>query len=82
MDLPRRFAAAIGPANAESITAVEIPCTFQVMLLWQGPSGMRLPLPNLKALWSFHADYQHCYDKPTIQIDQHRSNLLETQTGR
>ena len=81
MDLPRRFAAAIGPAYAESITAVEIPCTFQVMLLWQGPPGMRLPFPNLKALWSSHAVHQHCYDKPTTQLIQHRSNLLETHTG-
>ena len=79
-DFPQRFAAAIGPANAESITEVQILHNFHVMPVLRGPSDMRLLFPNLKALWGFHAVYSHCDDKPTTRLCH--INLLETQTGR
>ena len=82
IELPRRFAAAIGPANAESITAVEILFTFQAMLMLQERLKMAT-FPNLKALWSYHNVAPYCYGRPTTQPTLPAwSNLLETQTGK
>ena len=49
----REFAAAIGPANAESITAVEISIYSHIMQLSQQQLEELWPFPNLKTLVYF-----------------------------
>ena len=81
-DFPHRFAAAIGPANTESIAEVETPYTLHPILLMREYLDMHLPFLNLKALWCFRSDCLHCgFSPPTNRCIMCRTNLLETQPG-
>ncbi len=53
---PRLFAAAIGPANAKSITAVKIAKYYQTNFLSQDLLRAVLPFPNLKTTSYFYHD--------------------------
>ena len=81
-DFPQRFAAAIGPANSESITEVEMPYTFQKILFRRERVDPQLPFPNLKALWCCESEVFPYYYKAIGQCIMCRTNVSDAQTGR